>query len=218
MRKTLLSIQDISEWGYANGYTSRVEGESPKVIIIGETNQDKLQIARQEQLINMVRPEVILHGMAGGARCAYTSEDGGQFIYNVVPGSGYNLHDITSGLSGLYDHMKDWVRTKGLEIVGIDLETKALNKKASEKYPGRKFSEGELMPSSDLMCEIRQEWMGRLIVSYWPDENEQLMVIAGSDHTQENSPIYRLLRRDNPKLAQKLKVNPEYGYVYLNPK
>ena len=44
------------------------------------------------------------------------------------------------------------------------------------------------------------------------------MIIAGSEHTQENSAIYRLLKRDNPKLAQKLNQNPEYGYVYLNPK
>jgi len=215
----VLSLSQISEWSNENQYTApRLVGEHPRVIIIGETYQNKAQIASQTKLIDLVKPKVILHEMAGGARCTYTPEEGGQFIYNVVAGSGYNPQDITSGLSGLYDYMKDWVRTKELEIVGIDLKTRALNKKANEKYPGREFKQDELMPSSKLMCEIREEWMGQLIVSHWPDKNEQLMIIAGSEHTQENSAIYRLLKRDNPKLAQKLNQNPEYGYVYLNPK
>src|SRR3989344_3675892 len=116
----VLSLSQISEWSNENQYTApRLVGEHPKVI---------------------------LHEMAGGARCTYTPEEGGQFIYNVVAGSGYNPQDITSGLSGLYDYMLDWVRTKELEIVGIDLKTRALNKKANEKYPGREFKQDELMP------------------------------------------------------------------------
>lgn len=217
MEKTALSVKEIFGWSYDNHYTPRIEGKSPRVIIIGETHQNNNQIAKQEQLIDLVKPKVILHEMAGGAICTYESNEN-QIVYNARSGSGYIQQDINSGLSAPYPYMLEWVKKKELTLVGIGMYGLPLERRARQKYPGRKFTQEELMPTSDVMCRILEEWMGKSVIEYWPDKGEQLMVIAGSHHTRPESEIHKVLARDNPKLVEKLKQNPEYGYICLTPR
>ena len=202
-----MDLNWIKSWVKENGYEIDIRGDNPQIVIVGEIHG--LFVKQQEELVDKLRPEYLLHELIGIQTYDPRTQRKGELEGRLIDGV-CEMH----GMSG---HTIQWSDEYGIYLVGCDLslsELDVVERELVEKRPNiyrygpaglveRLDGTPFFITQDDGVVEYKDIHMGEMIVEYAAKTEKPLVTIVGSSHMRPESQIHQILQD----------ANIEYAYV-----
>jgi len=172
-------IEKVLSWCGKHGYESHLIGKNPKTVLIGELHRNRTHRTAQEELIQLLAPEFLIHEHAGPLIYDPRTRE-----WTIQQGVKMN-HSDRNNLD-LYKErfLEEWARRYSCIIVGNDHSQTETELFISGK---KGWEEAENSAS-----ELR---MGSRIAEYAKKTTRPLIAINGCAHVREDAVTHQALKR-----------------------
>ncbi|HSW97944.1 MAG TPA: hypothetical protein VLF89_09025 [Candidatus Saccharimonadales bacterium] len=185
------ALQAVNAWN-DRGYRVERYGESPSVVILGESHFNEDERAKQRELLRMIRPEYMLHELGFGS------------MYNPKIGKYQRQPNRTFDEFGYVEEVKPSVGDEliaeadalGFTIIGCDLtntEVGNVYPRVAALYPDQYIYDGSLRKignptwkptrQSEVIVPFREEFMVDMIHQYQQRSPKAIVAVMGRDHS-----------------------------------
>ena len=200
MVKKTFDIEALIDVCTKKGYGYRIEGDNPKLVLVGESHDEKC-LDTQEEMIRIVKPKVILHEGADQS-LNYRSETkrilSWKDLFNIPVELCDIPHKNSSSPRHSKEHLENLMRLMATPF-GFESDYKLY---------------------IDMTSPLRELYMAKIILAHIKKNNSPLFAVVGTGHALPDSRIHPSLRNERlsyltiVQQPEALELLDEYGKFF----